>query len=761
MGGAKAEIRSLRGDWQANHELTPFVVSVALPAFDIHEVFKFDLRPMNPEESSSVVERLEELLDEFGESFGDKFVAVDHHGSADKLERIRRVAAEKLEEWRDRLKIAEDALIRVDGAKQQMSSMREMYYKEISMLRQQLHMKAEAERACKEHLPEDLCLFDPSDFVFDDGGDLIWILRQKAEVLQRRFNMHSARISERFNEVQDKLKTKNALLRKKEELLQGLLQKHGYKNEVGLERGLAKPAAVADPSAEAEPPATEDSAEGPATEGKVSTSALAFETTEDPAPSALAPGPSAPTSPAPEPSAPEAKAPWSADHSAEYFGPGAMESMGPPARAKLPMRPAKPSRPEAADGSRSARSAERLPDAVQRRRAQERKEERPKMRREERADSRQTELERKCTCGAALNRAAPEAAAALSTVEVAVQCCISESACLENGENVAVSLEYTWAQDQALPVWDHLAELRRVIGIPEEVWHSHLVVSDVCGNVVDVLSPLVEELFPLRVRFSTLEEAQSPCPGIRSCDIDSEPPNESPPAEPAHKDPSCDAGAKEDGPTDTSGKSEKEVRPKPWTVARIARKTRLHQVGATLPAPARLGSPKGEPHGDSAPPEAPVLHDAARTVSESLFPEVAAILARHGVVDQALTAELPRISSKQPSRDPSSPTGAPGVARRSARAPTRGAAGSRRTSTEASLGEAVVAAGSGMQRVATGKGGDVPNKAGDSTTAEGDKALALARSRRRASTEFALPAVGQPPSEPTQAPRPVVSPRGR
>lgn len=258
VGVARADVGSVRGDFQAAKERTPLLVSVELPGFGLHEVFRFDLRPLSADESGRVFDRLGELVEDIGESLGENVLTVDSACTIAKLEQLRAAAMDSLDLWRERLKISEDMLIRVDGAKQQMNTMREMYYKEISMLREQLHKKTEAERARQSFVPENLCLFDPSEFVFDDDSDFVWLLRQKAEVLQKRYESHVARNRERLDDVESMLKTKLVLLQRKDALLRSLLQKHGYASEWQLEQALAKQAAGAEPEAAKSPtPATD------------------------------------------------------------------------------------------------------------------------------------------------------------------------------------------------------------------------------------------------------------------------------------------------------------------------------------------------------------------------------------------------------------------------------------------------------------------------------------------------------------------------
>lgn len=211
-----------------------FIVSIELPALEVHQILRFAMRPADADRGG-LVDRVTELVLELTVELEDS-ISVDTNGTAEKLEALRAQARQGLEDWRGRLKAADEGLIKVGIAKKQMNTMRESYYKELTQLREQVHLREKAQKAGKQYEADDFSIFDPADYCFGEEQDEV--LKMKAAMLQQRFDMQKQLWIERLGELGEKVQTKTWLVERKDILLQALMAQQGYSNEQQLEKAL-------------------------------------------------------------------------------------------------------------------------------------------------------------------------------------------------------------------------------------------------------------------------------------------------------------------------------------------------------------------------------------------------------------------------------------------------------------------------------------------------------------------------------------------
>lgn len=163
----------------------------------------------------------------------------------DKLEAFQKEALQGLEEWHQRLKLADEEHLKADIAKERMNDMRAAYFKELSHLREQLHQKEVAEASIGEfEFVDDMKLFDPMDYTFDDESRQI--MEMKLEQIQHNMEEQCRRMSvtyattksaltEKLNALTEKLADVQMSMEKKDELLQKLLEERRSKSHLALE----------------------------------------------------------------------------------------------------------------------------------------------------------------------------------------------------------------------------------------------------------------------------------------------------------------------------------------------------------------------------------------------------------------------------------------------------------------------------------------------------------------------------------------------
>lgn len=222
------------------------IISIEAPHFGVHEVLSFTVRLEQDGDSLIVTERLAELVQEAVSDLSGQLIHTDHRDPAAELARARTAAQAGLAEWKARLRTAEEDRLKAENAKQQLNTMRESYHKEITQLREQLHLQRKANQEGRLYQADDIDLFDPTEYAFDDEAGRL--LKAKAEELKRRYNEHRSRFKDELDSLTHKVESLNFVLARKDILLHGLMKHFGVNNEAMLEQQLEAKKMNATPS---------------------------------------------------------------------------------------------------------------------------------------------------------------------------------------------------------------------------------------------------------------------------------------------------------------------------------------------------------------------------------------------------------------------------------------------------------------------------------------------------------------------------------
>jgi len=225
---------------------TTLLIKVELPGCGLNAHLSFSVRPSRTDQvADGVVRLLHSLCDEYQ----DDFEHLDLEGSQWQVEMVQRKAMEELEKWKAELQKAEEWKIKIERAKTEMNKMRDMHFKELLHLREQVYQKSKAEKDNRPFVPTYATFFDPSDFAIDDEvGDRV---KEKVSFLQQEFDDKSHKIEMKFRARLDSLNTQlmttKMLVSRKEKLLEKVMSKHGYADEDHVQGELG---AVRSPSKE-------------------------------------------------------------------------------------------------------------------------------------------------------------------------------------------------------------------------------------------------------------------------------------------------------------------------------------------------------------------------------------------------------------------------------------------------------------------------------------------------------------------------------
>eukprot|EP00928_Gymnodinium_smaydae_P046108 TRINITY_DN30704_c0_g1_i1.p1 TRINITY_DN30704_c0_g1~~TRINITY_DN30704_c0_g1_i1.p1 ORF type:complete len:682 (+),score=168.15 TRINITY_DN30704_c0_g1_i1:35-2047(+) len=222
------------------------LLTIEIPGFNLqaHVAFKLDVSARTPTEEGAL-ELIDSVADTLSEDHKLHLIETELPSSEEALRKLRQDAADALSDWRERLAAAEKGIhaleqadIKVNNAKGQMNSMRDAYFKELLILREQLYRKQEAEKKKINFDPEKIASFDPADYNFDD--EVATVIRQKAELLAEKFEeAYAEQVSQceaRVSTLHSKLASLRMLLDRKDQLLNGLMKMHSYQNEQALEK---------------------------------------------------------------------------------------------------------------------------------------------------------------------------------------------------------------------------------------------------------------------------------------------------------------------------------------------------------------------------------------------------------------------------------------------------------------------------------------------------------------------------------------------
>jgi len=213
------------------------ILSVEIPVLQLNNIIRLNLKPQVPAQQEMLLDRVAGCMVEICGDLTDHLQAIEWDGNEEKLERFRAKAMQALDDLAQKQKACEDGLRRAEVAKTQLNDMRESYYKELTQLRQQLHLKREAEKAGQTYEPAEYSMFDPTRYAWDDATKAL--MQRVAAEWQRHFDEYKSMLGGQAGELTSQLQTAKMMLDRKDQLLQALMKRHGYSGELALEKSLA------------------------------------------------------------------------------------------------------------------------------------------------------------------------------------------------------------------------------------------------------------------------------------------------------------------------------------------------------------------------------------------------------------------------------------------------------------------------------------------------------------------------------------------
>lgn len=157
-------------------------VRLEIPAFDLCSHISLRVRHT---EKDRIFDGVQELLHNTATKFEDSLVSVTSTCSQSQIDFFRRRAVEDMDAWRAKVETFGDWRSRVEHATMLLDSMRSAYHKEVTHLRQQLHLKSKAEQQGMEFEPSKVSFFDPIQFEFENEVDRLVV--ERVAVVQRDF----------------------------------------------------------------------------------------------------------------------------------------------------------------------------------------------------------------------------------------------------------------------------------------------------------------------------------------------------------------------------------------------------------------------------------------------------------------------------------------------------------------------------------------------------------------------------------------------
>eukprot|EP00397_Hematodinium_sp_SG-2012_P001039 GEMP01001040.1.p1 GENE.GEMP01001040.1~~GEMP01001040.1.p1 ORF type:complete len:1435 (+),score=361.23 GEMP01001040.1:344-4648(+) len=206
---------------------TTLLLHVSLPALGVDNCFSLKLNPQN---HARIIEQLGDFVEAIETEFREYLVDVDRNVSQSKMEYLSKKTAQEVEEWRARLKKAEDSEIKVARAMTQMNKMRDCYYKELLHLREQIYRQ---KKEGDSFVPNYAFHFDPAEYVMDD--EVKRLVNDKVGLIQQEFETKLAEQvathARTTGVLKEKVKTTTLKLNKTREMIDKLMSAHGYDNE--------------------------------------------------------------------------------------------------------------------------------------------------------------------------------------------------------------------------------------------------------------------------------------------------------------------------------------------------------------------------------------------------------------------------------------------------------------------------------------------------------------------------------------------------
>mmetsp|Transcript_82270 Transcript_82270/g.217023 ORF Transcript_82270/g.217023 Transcript_82270/m.217023 type:complete len:866 (+) Transcript_82270:143-2740(+) len=197
-----------------------FLVMVELPAVGFRQHLKWTVKRSNLERISGVVA---DTLADLAQELDNDLILRDRDESELMTDHLRKIALSQLASWE--VKLTEAAEIKVKGERSvlHLKTMREAYFKELNMYKEQVHLKTKAEAEKKEFEPNHTTYFDPTEYVADD--ELSTLLKQKVTLMEHEHKLKSRELHEKIASLTEQIKAKAFFLNAKDELLTHVKEK--------------------------------------------------------------------------------------------------------------------------------------------------------------------------------------------------------------------------------------------------------------------------------------------------------------------------------------------------------------------------------------------------------------------------------------------------------------------------------------------------------------------------------------------------------
>lgn len=197
-----------------------FLIMVELPAVGFRQHLKWTVKRSNLERISGVVA---DTLADLAQEMDNDLLHKDGDESELMMDHLRKIALSQLASWE--VKLTEAAEIKGKGERSvlHLRTMREAYFKELNMYKEQIHLKTKAEAENKEFEPNHTTYFDPTEYVADD--ELSTLLKQKVTLMEHEHKLKSRELYEKIDSLTEQIKAKAFFLNAKDELITHVKEK--------------------------------------------------------------------------------------------------------------------------------------------------------------------------------------------------------------------------------------------------------------------------------------------------------------------------------------------------------------------------------------------------------------------------------------------------------------------------------------------------------------------------------------------------------
>eukprot|EP00747_Dinoflagellata_sp_TGD_P059175 gnl/TRDRNA2_/TRDRNA2_151452_c1_seq1.p1 gnl/TRDRNA2_/TRDRNA2_151452_c1~~gnl/TRDRNA2_/TRDRNA2_151452_c1_seq1.p1 ORF type:complete len:392 (+),score=73.75 gnl/TRDRNA2_/TRDRNA2_151452_c1_seq1:86-1261(+) len=197
-------------------------VRIEMPAVGLQTHLVFAARSGNG--LVSVFDYLAEIVRGLSEDVGEDLLLVDSKGAHQKFQDLRSDALARVDAWQAKLKQAEICRLKESRAKAEMVRMRDDFYKEISHLREQLHLQARAAHAGQSFEPSEMTLFDPLKYLLEEEQTQIdervnAALSEKTAMMTKEFDAMICEMKEQKESLDCQLQTSRLHVKLKDKWL--------------------------------------------------------------------------------------------------------------------------------------------------------------------------------------------------------------------------------------------------------------------------------------------------------------------------------------------------------------------------------------------------------------------------------------------------------------------------------------------------------------------------------------------------------------